>query len=165
MAEDIEFRQVDESQDPVLRNLLNLYMHDMAEWFLFDSEEDGRYTYATEPLWESGVGVHIAYNGRIPVGFGLVASAAEYSDVPGARDLEEFFVVRRYRREGVGRAFANHLWDLYRGPWVVRVYQRNLPALPFWRATVSAYTDGRFVERILSVRDRPWSYFSFDSAD
>jgi len=163
LLSDIDIRQVDRSQDPVLRNLLNLYLHDMAEWFLFDSDEEGRYTYATGPLWDAGVDVYLAYHGRIPIGFGLVGAAAAYTSEANAKDLEEFFVVRRYRRAGVGRALATHIWDLYRGPWIVRVYQKNLPALPFWRTAVSSYTGGRFHEEVLSVRDRPWSYFSFDS--
>jgi len=158
----MEVVQVDRSHDRALRNLLNLYLHDMAEWFLFDPDENGQYTYATETIWESGADVYFAYQGRIPIGFGLVASAAAYTDEPGAMDLEEFFVIRPHRRSGVGRALATHLWDRHPGPWLVRVYQRNLPAVPFWRSAISAYTEGQFSEQVVTVRDRPWSYFSFN---
>lgn len=153
LPNDIEIRQVDRSQDLVLRNLLNLYLHDLAKWFLFDSDDDGKYSYATAPLWEGGVDVHLAYHGRIPIGLGLVGSADAYTEEPYAKDLVEFFVVRRYRRAGLGRALATHIWDLYRGPWIVRVYQRNVPALPFWRTAISTYTGGRFHEEVLNVRE------------
>ncbi len=164
LPRDMEVRQVDRSQDAVLRNLLNLYIHDMAEWFLIDSDEDGRYAYDTEPLWENGVDVHFVYHGRVPVGFALVGSAQPYTTKPDAKDLDEFFILRRHRRAGLGTAVATHVWDLYPGPWVVRVYQRNRPALPFWRSVVAGYTGGDFQEDVRSVRDRPWSYFFFDSA-
>jgi predicted acetyltransferase len=161
----IEIRQVDRSQDQVLRNLLNLYLHDMAEWFLFDSNEDGTYTYETESLWQGGVDVHFAYHDRIPIGFALVGSAAEFLPTHHAKDLEEFFVVRRYRRAGVGTVLATHIWNTYPGPWLVRVYQRNRPALPFWRTAISAFSHQQYEEDERSISDRPWSYFIFDSAD
>jgi predicted acetyltransferase/uncharacterized glyoxalase superfamily protein PhnB len=160
----LDIRQVDRSQDSVLRNLLNLYMHDMAEWFLLDPEADGRYVYATEDLWRAGAHVYFAYHGLTPIAFAIVASAAAYTPDPNVKDLEEFFVIRRHRRTGVGQALAIDLWNRYPGPWLVRVYQRNLPALPFWRGAVSTYTGGRFEETAVSVRDRPWSYIRFNSA-
>ena len=161
---DFAIRHVDRSYDPILRNLLEHYCHDMAEWFLFDANEDGNYAYSTDKLWDADVHVYLAYAGRIPIGFALVGSAEIYTDEPRGKDLDEFFVVRRHRRSGLGRALATHAWDAYRGPWLVRVYQGNLPALPFWRRAIGAYTGGQFREEVQSVNDRIWSYITFDSA-
>lgn len=160
---DIKILRVDRSHDPILRNLLEFYLHDMAEWFEFESGEDGKYTYATEKLWSDDHAVYFAYAGSIPIGFGLVQPAEPYIDAPGAKDLEEFFVVRRHRRSGVGRAVAAHIWDANPGGWLIRVYQGNLPALPFWRGAIAAYTRGEFREEVRAVKDRPWSYFTFNT--
>ena len=105
--------QVDESADHILRNLLEFYLHDMAEWFQFDQKEDGNYTYRTEELWQNGVDVHFLYIDKIPVGFALVASADEWTGDAGSRDMEEFFIVRRHRRTGLAQAFANQPWQDY----------------------------------------------------
>ena len=161
---DIKMLRVDRSHDPVLRNLLALYLHDMAEWFEFESEEDGSYTYATEKLWRDDHAVYFAYAGSIPIGFGLVQPAESYIEAPHAKDLEEFFIVRRHRRSGVGRALAAHIWDANPGDWLVRVYQDNLPALPFWRGAIAAYTGGDFHEEVCVVGDRHWSYFNFNTS-
>lgn len=154
--------RIDRSSDAVLANLFEHYIHDMAEWFAVDTKPDGRYAYPTETIWERGLDVFLAYAGEIPIGFGIVGSAQAWSGEVKRRDLHEFFVIRRYRRHGVGQALANHIWDKYPGPWLVRVLQGNLPALPFWRGIVAEYTGTKYREEVRAVDGRPWSYFSFD---
>ena len=60
---------------------------------------------------------------------------------------------------------AEHVWSLYPGKWVVRVFQHNLPALPFWRVAVSGYTDGVYEEDFREVEGNGWSYFTFRIAE
>ncbi|MCZ6855185.1 MAG: GNAT family N-acetyltransferase [Gammaproteobacteria bacterium] len=160
---DLKILRVDQSHDAILRNLLALYLHDMAEWFEFDSGEDGTYSYATEKFWSDRYDVYFAYAGTIPIGFGLVGPADPYIDDPGGKDFEEFFVVRRHRRSGIGRGLAAHIWDAHPGGWLIRVYQGNLPALPFWRGAIADYTDGEFGKEIRAHDGRRWSYFTFNS--
>lgn len=159
----LRLSSVDRSQEPVLRTLFGYYYHDMAEWFGFETNEDGTYSYPVEQAWDPGLGVHIAYLDRIPVGFALVGPADEYVERDGVMDLREFFVVRRHRRAGMGRRMATMLWGAYPGPWLVRVFAGNVPAVPFWRGVVGAYTGGAYREERHHVEDRDWLYFSFTS--
>lgn len=160
----LRFEQVDRSADRVLGNLFEHYLHDMAEWFEFDTAEDGAYAYPTENLWNNGCDVYLAYAAAVPVAFALVDDAGHRAPQPGTRDLKEFFVIRRHRRSGVGSMLARHVWDRYPVPWLVRVYQRNRPAVPFWRQTVAAYTEGRFDEQTHIGDDgKEWVYFTFHS--
>ena len=71
------------------------------------------------------------------VGFTLVSRGSPASDDPDDLDLQEFFVLRRYRRMGVGREAARLLWNRLRGRWIVRVSRGNRVALPFWSATIA----------------------------
>ena len=64
---------------------------------------DGNYHYPTDKLWELDVHVYLAYHKQIPIGFGLVGSAEAFISDADVNDLDEFFVVRRYRRSGVGQ--------------------------------------------------------------
>lgn len=160
---DIKILRVDRSHDPILRNLLELYVHDMAEWFKFESGKDGRYGYATEKFWGDDHAVYLAYAGPIPIGFGLIGPAESNTGDPGVKDLDEFFIVRRHRRSGVGRVVAAHIWDANPGGWLVRVYQGNRPALPFWRGAIADYTKGEYQEEVRVVGDRLWSYFTFNT--
>jgi len=160
-APKLRVERIDRSSDQILKNLMEHYLHDMAEWFEFDSTEDGSYSYSTDPIWDEGFDVFLVYSDVIPIGFAIVGSGERWIADKSARDLDEFFVIRRYRRKGVGQFLAEHVWGLYPGKWVVRVFQNNLPALPFWRVTVSGYTQGAYEEECREVAGLHWSYFTF----
>lgn len=160
--EGLEVVHADRNDDPILVNLLEFYLHDLAEWFKFDQHPSGKYTQSTDQYWADGHSVYLLYAKSIPIGFGLVGPAYEFNQGDGM-DMDEFFVVRRHRRTGVGADFATDLWNRYRGPWLVRVFQSNTPALLFWRKTISDFTNSRYEEETVEKNDSPWSYFSFDS--
>lgn len=159
---DFRIAPVDPSAAPTLGNLFEHYLHDMAEWFAFDTEEDGAYGYPVQKFWDDGGVVYFAYTGKVPIGFAIV-TAAESPVETSTLDLKEFFVVRRHRRSGVGGAFAVDVWNRHPGPWLVRVYRGNLPALPFWRGCVAGYSGGRFRELERQSNNKQWSYFTFRS--
>ena len=155
----------DRSYDPVLRNLFEFYLHDLAEWFHFDQLPEGNYTHSTEPYWGEAHDVYLLYAGKIPIGFGLLGPGDDWLPGTGVKDMDEFFIVRRHRRNGLGREFASDLWHRYPGPWLVRVFQPNLPALPFWRKTISGFSEGKFEEAVVRKNEQLWSYFTFESSD
>jgi predicted acetyltransferase len=149
--------------DVVLRNLFEHYLHDMAEWFEFDTKADGSYSYETSLIWEKGYDAYLAKVGDAIAGFALVGSAAEWLGDNGARDMDEFFVIRRYRRSGIGQRMATFLWDEYPGDWLVRVVEVNAPAVPFWRTAIARYSSGSYSEERRIANGRPWRFFRFVS--
>lgn len=152
----------DRSASVVLGNLFEHYLHDMAEWFDLETHPSGAYEYPAGRCWDDDGAVYFAYLGELPIGFAIV-TAAEAPVQTCTLDLKEFFVMRRHRRNGVGQAFAGAVWDQHPGPWLVRVYRGNLPALPFWRGTVADYSAGQFTEREVWANGKDWSYFTFRS--
>jgi predicted acetyltransferase len=77
-------------------------------------------------------------------GFALVDDSVSLS--ANEHWMAQFFVLRRYRRQGVGSAAAKRVFDLIRGRWEVGQMRMNLPAQTFWRKTISEYTNADFVE-------------------
>jgi predicted acetyltransferase len=63
--------------------------------------------------------------------------------------LSEFFVLRRFRRLGVGRDAAQLIFNRFAGQWEVTEYLRNAGAVSFWRRVIAAYTRGTYTERII----------------
>ena len=61
----------------------------------------------------------------------------------------------------LAEAFAKTIWDMRRGQWLVRVYEGNLPAIPFWRKTIARYTHDTQVEERRIVNGKAWAYFHF----
>lgn len=68
-------------------------------------------------------------------GFALVQRDEE------SMQIEEFFVVRRYRREGIGLAAARRLIARYPGPWHITQRENNANAIIFWHRVLDGFVD------------------------
>ena len=147
----------------VLRNLFEHYLLDMAEWFELDTQADGSYSYDTSSIWKKGCDAYLAKVGDSVAGFALVGSAVEWLGDIGAQDMNEFFVVRGFRRSGCGQRMATLLWNERPGEWLVRVLELNAPAILFWRTAISSHSRGSYVEEGRIVNGRAWRFFRFAS--
>ena len=153
-------------QASVLANLLELYIHDLSEAFELEIGPDGRFGYPRlAQYWSEPERRHAFFlraAGQL-AGFALVTRGSPATSDPEHLDVAEFFVLRRYRRSGVGSAAATQLWNQLPGHWVVRVAERNAAAQPFWRALVAQYSLGRGTERAFSSAGKPWTVFELES--
>ena len=155
-----------ESDAPLLENLLELYIHDLSEAFAIEVGANGRFGYDRLPLYWQEPERRFAYvirYGAAIAGFALACVGSPASDDPAALDVAEFFVLRRYRRLGVGQRAAHLLWDTSPGTWFVRVSTANPRGLAFWPAAIEAYTQGDWSERGLPGNGHPWRVFSLRS--
>ena len=155
------------ADEPVLRNLLELYVHDLSEIFpQARVGPDGRFGYDMLPLYWKEPGRRwpflIRADGAL-AGFALAMRGSPATEDPDDLDVAEFFVLRGHRRAGVGRIAAPLLWDRIPGAWTVRVSTANRPGVPFWESVVRAYTSGDFAMRDMPGRSDPWRVFSFRS--
>src|SRR5882757_9534064 len=99
-------------QEPILANLLELYIHDFSEFLDVQLGPDGRFGYPHLPLYWLEPDRHpflVKTEGEL-AGFALITRGQSVSGDEIVRDMSEFFVVRRYRRLGVGREVAHELW-------------------------------------------------------
>ena len=98
----------------LISNLLELYAHDLSEAFPIEVGSDGRFGYDRLPLYWSEPRRRFPFIircGGAIAGFALVMRGSPATDDPEDLDIAEFFVLRRYRRAGVGRRAAFLLWD------------------------------------------------------
>lgn len=129
-------------QESVLANLLELYAHDFSEFIDLVIGSDGRFHYPRLPLYwleESRFPFLVKVDGFL-AGLVLVSRGSQISSDPQVWDMAEFFIMRRYRRRGIGAALAQEVWRRVPGAWEVRVQQSNTAALAFWEATINAFT-------------------------
>ena len=152
-------------QQSILANLLQLYAHDFSEFHDVDLGPDGRFVYASLPLYWSEPDRHpflVRVDGRL-AGFVLVKRGSEVSGDKTAWDMAEFFVIRGCRRRGIGTQIAREIWSRFPGPWEVRVMQSNVSACGFWARAISKFTDTD-THPVLIVRDgEHWNLSSFTS--
>ncbi len=128
--------------------LLELYVYDFSEGLELDVEEDGRFRVPAVASYWTDPGSHaflVRCDGKL-AGFALVQERSRLTGEAGVRDMAEFFVLRRYRRRGVGQQVARWLFDRFRGSWEVRQRAEQPAATEFWRRVIRAYTSERFDE-------------------
>ena len=119
----------------LLSNLLELYTHDLSAVFPnVQLGPDGRFGYDKLPRYwtepDRRFPFLIRCDGRI-AGFVLATRGSPVVADPDVLDVAEFFVLRQYRRSGVGREAAFLLWNRFPGMWTVRVSEGNSGAVSF----------------------------------
>jgi predicted acetyltransferase len=139
----------------ILRNLGELYVHDFSEITHTELNDAGRFDH---DFWRGcWSGERTPYLLRVDdhlAGFAIVDRGSRIANDPAVHDVAEFFVVRRYRRQGIGTRAAAELFRRRRGRWEVRERNGNAAARAFWRRAIGAYTNGEFDE--LVVADERW---------
>jgi predicted acetyltransferase len=150
----------------LLSNLLELYSHDLSDTFGLELGLDGRFGYQNLPLYWSEPERRFAFlirSGVRVVGFALATRGLPASPDEEAFDVAEFFVLRRYRRSGVGRRAAFLLWNRFASGWIVRVSEANASGYRFWTRIIAEYSNGVFTETTRPGSPNTWRVFSFDS--
>jgi predicted acetyltransferase len=127
--------------------LLQLYYYDFSDLLGFDVGDDGLFVTARpEGYWAEG-GYHPFFvrTGGCLAGLAIVGAQSRLTG-EACWDMDQFFVLRRHRRAGVGARAAVALFAAFPGRWEVREAAANAPAQAFWRAVVGRFTGGRFHE-------------------
>lgn len=123
---------------PVLRHLLQLCLHDYSEFNGKDVNEHGLFDYPyLDHYWtEPGRYPFLVRVEETLAGFVLVRRLDE--DEP-LWQMAEFFILRKYRRRGIGREVAHQVFDRFKGRWEVTQEDGNLPAQAFWKQVIGEY--------------------------
>jgi|SRR5262249_13620152 len=152
-------------QEPIVANLLELYAHDFSDLIDLKLGPDGRFGYEALPLYwtESN---HYPFLVRVDghwAGFVLARKGSAISGDDNVWDMTEFFIVRGYRRLGIGTTVAHDIWRRFPGEWEVRVIDRNQKARDFWHAAISEFVGGTVQPSAFEKQGRVWYVFSFES--
>jgi predicted acetyltransferase len=161
----VEIVRATPEQEPLLANLLELYAHDFSEFSEMEIGEDGRFGYTHLPLYWKEPQRHpflIRGDGKL-AGFVLVQKGAQAFDNKENWDVAEFFILRGYRRRGVGVKAAHAVWRTFPGKWEVRVMEENAGAKRFWQRAVNEFAGERIEAAVTEKDGRRWHIFSFQS--
>ena len=134
---------------PILRQMMELYLYDLSEFTNTDINEHGYFDYSyLDNYWvESNRYPFLIRVENKLAGFTLVHQNT-YS--PNKHyHLAEFFILRKYRKQGIGRRVAFYIFDLLCGGWEVYHPHTNLVAQKFWHNTIQEYTAGSYTETVM----------------
>ena len=128
-----------------LQHMLEFYQYELSDIWEQEADAEARYGFNLEPYRNSDrFHAHVALEGSQFVGFALVAPAV-VSRKEGSW-MDQFFILKKYRRCGAGRALATHVFHSHPGQWEVGQVPGNRAAQAFWRRVIASETDGQFVE-------------------
>ncbi|MCR8842058.1 GNAT family N-acetyltransferase [Paenibacillus sp. SC116] len=157
----------DQTTKFIINNLYPLYLHDLSEIWGWKPnkygvfEEDETLTLHDQnkvfDIWWSDPAVFFPYLIRvddIPAGFALVATPP-YTPAGCEYYLNEFFILRSFRGNGVAEAAAVQVFNNHQGSWEVQTnpHEGNSRAQSFWRKTLQKYTGGSCVEETANTQN------------
>jgi len=142
-----------EYKEPI-KNLMQFYIYDFSEFLNYDVEKDG--LFAPYPdldnYWKDGnynFPYIIKKDGKY-AGFVLVRFIQ--SETKNYFSIAEFFILKKYRREQIGKTIAHQIFDIHKGQWEIFQKESNKPAQIFWTKVINEYTKGKFTERLENER-------------
>ncbi len=134
----VELIQTGPEEAELIRNLYQYYAYESSDWEQEDVEADGRFyihdehlnRYWQDPQWSANL---LLVDGCI-AGFLLI----EGSELPGidALELADLFILKRYRRKGIGRAIATQVLCSGEADWLVRFFDQDEVSQAFWRTVL-----------------------------
>ena len=138
----------------VIKNLMQFYIYDFSEFAGYDVEEDGLFAAYPflEKYWKEKDQKfpYIIKKEEKYAGFVLIKFIE--SEKRNYFSIAEFFIMKKYRREGIGKAIAKQIFNLHKGQWEVYQKESNKPAQLFWNKIIDEYTKGQFKERFENGR-------------
>ena len=138
----------------VIKNLMQFYIYDFSEFLKWDVGPDGLFQEHPdlENYWmeDDHRFTYLIKRDQKCAGFALV----RFIEKPERSyfSIAEFFILKKYRREGVGKAVAREIFDRHKGQWEVFQVNSNKPAQLFWTNVIDEYTHGRFTDRFENGR-------------
>lgn len=139
--------------EATFQNLIQLYTHDFSELWAGtprgDVQTNGRFMdYPLSGFWERARwSANLILVGTTTAGFALVNDLSHIGDDVDA-NVAEFFILRKFRGQGVGRSAAQTMFNSWPGSWEVAVASRNQAARKFWKRVIESSSEARDVREI-----------------
>ncbi|HCE3663416.1 TPA: GNAT family N-acetyltransferase [Vibrio parahaemolyticus] len=135
---EVFLKRIEADSRHILENLFPYYVYDMSEFMKWDPDLNGLYTFKSSTLdcyWSDTSHVpYFIYVGKDLAGFVLVR---KYPSSPEILDIDQFFVLRKFKGQGIGKSAFKEVVNRHVGKWQIRVLKENEAALKFWLSAVS----------------------------
>jgi predicted acetyltransferase len=140
---------------PLISRMMQLYLYDFSEMTGFDLDPQGCFLYPyLDHYWSepNRYPFVIRFDGKL-AGFVLVN---QHTHIPGNEwSIAEFFVLRKYRRKGIGKRVAFDIFNRFHGKWEIYQIPENKTAQVFWREVIDEYTQGNYTVKDHDAEGNP----------
>jgi len=142
---DIIIDPVKKEEKEILRNLLEKYGYEFSQYNGLDINNYGLYGYDyLDNYWTENnrFPFFIRVNKKL-AGFVMINDYPEVN-INTNYSLSEFFIMYKYRRQGIGKYVVNCVFNNFKGKWQLKYHPKNEISKIFWTKTVSEYTNGKY---------------------
>lgn len=147
----VEVSEVQQSDRGVVRRLMEFYSYDWSEWEGWDVDDHGEFGYRWLDHYWTDEDRHVflfRVGGKL-AGLALVRQEQ-------CTEMAEFFILRRYRRSGIGSAAAADVFNRFPGAWEVTQHLSNPGATSFWRKAIPVHFSETTVgDKVVQAFDMP----------
>lgn len=128
-----------------LGRMLELYQYELSDIWDQELDAQGEFGYDTSKhRLAQRFFAHVLLVDQHYAGFALIAPAMVTRQE--GHWMEQFFVLKKYRKAGKGMALARHVFQCHPGAWEVGQMPGNAAARQFWRRVAATVTRGNFAE-------------------
>lgn len=147
----------------ILYHLMQLYRYDSSEFDGHILNKHGLYLYKyLDHQWTDDyrrpfiVRVDEEIAGFALVSLDVPREYMKLSTEEVTNTINDFFIMRKYRRQGVGKKVAVSLFEQFSGTWEVRQTFANKNAYEFWKCVISGFKgEGTYQECM--IQDGSWT--------
>lgn len=136
----------------IIQRMMELFRHDLSEFEDIDLDEHGYFGYPyldyywVEPERHPSI---VRVDGKL-AGFALINQHIYFPD--SQYSVAEFFILRKYRRRGIGHQVAIDIFDRFPGRWEISKLSTNIIALRFWRKVIKLYLPEKYTETVVEIQ-------------
>ena len=149
----ININPATESDRKIIRNMVSYYIYDFSEHMGWNIKANGTFGGCDDlaeywQTWHPETAKEDRWPEKSWQGFPYlihaddkIAGFALVRNVGNTFDMGEFFILRKYRRQGIGQHVAHTLFNKHQGHWMIRQMIGNKPATSFWRSVITNFTN------------------------
>ena len=162
---EVSLKPIDSGSRHVLENLFTYYVYDMSEFIGLDPSSNGLYEFKPKNLndyWSDSNHIpYFIYVDGLLAGFVLIQ---KYPTNLELFDIDQFFVLRKFKGNGVGKKAFGKVLNNHPGKWQVRVLKENTIALSFWLSAVRKAVGANFQHMLDIDVDLEMHFIHFSNA-
>lgn len=130
----------DKKEKQLMINMFSLYLHDLSEYtdHLYMDENGLFQCHDIDLFWDNEKYIpYFITIGKQVIGFVILLRGHQAVLDNYDFDFYELFILRQYRKMGIGKFIAQMVFELHPGLYNVSVLIRNTRAINFWRKLYS----------------------------
>lgn len=130
-----ELRQIDKQNLNILKNLFQLYIHDISRELSWDCNQNGVFEAYSLSEWldnQENFGYLVYVDDKLA---GFVMIDKEFKVLTNETEnynLSEIFILNNYKGKGLASSVVKAVFDMHKGNWECRPVPKSISALTFW---------------------------------